>query len=125
MIASEPIGWVNTGLPLVVLAGLAGVLPRFLVSGDTRSQQAVMVSIFGSAVGLLISGGLVFAAVYGLGGVGIGAAFSNTPVATGVFFLRLSALAALLWGPVLGLVWFSMAQGVEARRGADIARGAL
>jgi hypothetical protein len=30
--------------------------------------------------------------------------------------------ATLFWAPVLALVWFSLAQGVERRRGEDRAR---
>jgi hypothetical protein len=124
LIASEPIGWVNTGLPMAVLAGAAVILPRLLVPGDTRSQRAVTVSVLSSAVGLLLLGAAVFAAVYSAGGAGVASAFSNAPMATGLFFLRLSAMAALLWVPVLALVWFAMAQAVEVRRGEDVMRGA-
>lgn len=122
MIASEPIGWVNTGLPLAVLAGAAVVLPRLVVPGDTRSQRVVMVSVLVSAIALLLLGAAVFAVVYGVRGVGVGAAFATAPMAACIFFLRLSAMAALLWGPVLALVWFAMAQAVEVRRGEDVMR---
>lgn len=124
MIASEPIGWVNTGLPLVVLAGLAVVFPRVLVSDETRSQRAVFGAVAVSALGVLVAGAVVFGVVYGLRGVGVGAAFADAPAATTLFFGRLSAMAALLWAPILALVWFAMAQSVEVRRGEDVMRGA-
>lgn len=124
MIATEPIGWVNTGLPMAVLAGAAVILPRLVAPVETRSQRAVVASVLISAIGLLLLGAAVFAVVYGAGGAGVGAAFSAAPLATSVFFLRLSAMAALLWAPVLALVWFAMAQAVEVRRGEDVVRGA-
>lgn len=123
MISGEPIGWVNTGLPLLILAVLALVLPRLFASRATRSQRSVSVSILISSICLLICGAAVFAGVYGYRGAGVGAALGEAPFVTALFFLRLSAMAALLWGPVLALVWFGLAQGVEARRGEDIMRG--
>jgi hypothetical protein len=123
LIASAPIGWLNTGLPMAVLACAAVVLPRMLVSGGTRSQRAVTGSVVVSAIGLLLLGAAVFIAVYSAGGAGVAAAFSSAPLPTALFFLRLSVMAALMWGPVLALVWFTMAQAVEARRGEDVMRG--
>jgi hypothetical protein len=37
--------------------------------------------------------------------------------------LRSSALMALLWGPVLALVWLLRAQGIERRKGLTMGRG--
>ncbi len=123
MIEVEPIGWWNTGFPFLVLAFLALVMPRVLLRGGTRSQGEVAVTIWASAGVLLIVGAVVFGAVYAARGVGVWAAWVEAPGAVSWFFLRLSALAAMLWAPVLALVWFAMAQGVEKRRGEDQFKG--
>lgn len=123
MIVGEPIGWINTGAPLALLAGLAFVLPQYIVPRETRSHRAVMVTILVSGVGLLVAGVGLFGLVYDLRGAEISLAISMAPLATALFFLRLSVMAALLWGPILALVWFTMAQRVETRRGEDIMRG--
>ena len=122
MMESHPIGWWNTGFPLVLLGGLAVVVPRLFV-GQTRSQRVVMLAILASVGVLLVVGALVFMGLYGWRGVGVWAALGVAPVATGWFFLRLSGFAAMLWGPVLALVWLGLAQGVEKRKGEDVARG--
>ena len=123
MIESQPIGWWNTGFPLVLLGGLAGLLPWGLVSRETRSQRQVAMAIWASAAVLLIVGAVVFAAQYGWRGVDVWAALAAAPVATARFFLRLSGFAAMLWAPVLALVWLALAQRVERRKGEDVARG--
>ena len=117
MIQAEPIGLLNTGLPLVLLAGLAFVLPRLLVRTGTRSHWEVAVGVWASAGFLLLAGAGVFGVVYGLRGVGVTAALAEAPLATAWFFLRLSGFAAVVWVPVLGLVWLGMAQRVGRRKG--------
>ena len=123
MLQPEPIGFLNTGVPLVILGLLSVGLPWVLVRKGTRSHWEVGLSIWASAGFLLLAGAGIFAAVYGLRGIGVGAAFTAAPLATAWFFLRLSGYAAMLWVPVLALVWFAMAQRVEKRRGEDLARG--
>ncbi|MGJ8584367.1 MAG: hypothetical protein ACSHXD_09770 [Marinosulfonomonas sp.] len=123
MIATAPIGWLNTGLPVAVLALAAVLLPGRFVAANTRSHQAVVIAIALTALVTILLGAAVFAMVYWLSGAGVAAALSDAPLATTLYFFRLSLMAALLWGPVLALVWFSMAQSVEKRRGQDIARG--
>lgn len=122
MIQPEPIGLLNTGLPAIVLAALAVVLPRLLVATDTRSQWSLAIAIAASAIGLLVVGALIFAATYKLEGTKVGAAFAEDALLTARYFGRLSAMAALVWVPVLALVWFAKAQAVEKRRGEDIMR---
>ncbi len=123
MIQLEPVGWLNTGLPLAILALLAMVLPRILVPAKTRSQRELAVGMAVSAAMLLVAGEVVFALIYTVRGIAVWAAIIDAPLATGGFFLKLSALAAMLWAPVLALVWFAMAQGVEKRRGEDQFKG--
>ncbi|MDJ0825249.1 MAG: hypothetical protein QNJ16_07085 [Rhodobacter sp.] len=123
MIQAEPIGLWNTGLPLVVLGALAVALPWLLVRRATRSHREVAVTIWSSAGLLLIAGAAVFAVLYAVRGAGVAAALAEAPLATAWFFLRLSGFAAVVWAPLLGLVWLGLAQGVERRRGEDVARG--
>ncbi len=122
MIQSEPIGLWNTGFPLVLLGVLAVLFPRLLVRRGTRSQGEVFVAVWASAGLLLVAGAGVFAAVYGARGAPVGAAFGAAPLSASWFFLKLSGFAAMLWGPVLVLVWLGLAQGVEKRKGEDAAR---
>jgi hypothetical protein len=117
VIEAEPIGLWNTGFPLVLLAGLAAGMPWLLAGRQTRSQREVAIVIWASAGVVLLAGAAVFAAVYGARGVGVWAAMGAAPLATAGFFLRLSGFAALVWGPILALVWLGLAQGVEKRKG--------
>lgn len=119
---SEPISLLNTGVPLIVLGALAVLLPLMLVPRGTRKQWEVAVAIWGAAGLLLLAGGAVFAAVYAVEGIGVGAAFGEAPLATGWFFVRQSGLAAVAWVPVLLLTWFGLAQRVEKRKGEDRVR---
>jgi uncharacterized membrane protein YGL010W len=122
MLVAEPIGWINTGLPLVLLVAAAILLPRMLSRRDTRSHLVVMVAIGGTALSLIVAGAIIFAAIYAMQGSEVIAAFGENALATMLFFSRLSAKFALAWAPILALVWFVTAQAVEKRRGEDIAR---
>lgn len=106
-------GLVNTGLPLAVLTALALLLPLLTVPRATRSQRKLALGIGLAAALTLLAGAGLFALLYGVGG--------GAPRLAAV--LRGSGLAALVWAPLLALAWFVRAQGVEARRGEDIARG--
>ena len=106
-------GLVNTGLPLAALAALALLLPLLTVPRATRSQRRLALGIGLAAAITLLAGAGLFALLYGRGG--------DAPRLAAV--LRGSGLAALVWAPLLALSWFVRAQGVEARRGEDIARG--
>ena len=122
MLNPEPIGWINTGLPLVLLVGGAILLPKLLSGAGTRSHLVVSVAILSTAISLIVSGAAIFAAIYLLRGADVGLVFDQTPMVAVKFFVRLSGMAALAWGPILALVWFVMAQGVEKRRGEYLAR---
>jgi len=109
----EGFGLLNTGLPLAALTALALLLPLVTVPRATRSQRRLALGIALSAGITLVAGAGLFALLYGAGG--------GAPRLAAV--LRGSGLAALVWAPLLALSWFVRAQGVEARRGEDIARG--
>jgi hypothetical protein len=119
---SEAIGWTNTALPVAALMALALLLPRLLVPRRTRSHAVVALGIAGAAGLILAAGVAIFLLSYRAAGADLAGAFEARPLATWLFFTRASAMAALGWGPVLALVWFGLAQGVETRRGADAAR---
>ncbi|MEL7013729.1 MAG: hypothetical protein AAFO72_10675 [Pseudomonadota bacterium] len=122
MIQPEPITWLNSVLPMGIIAGMAVVVPWMLLRKGTRSQWEVVVTIWASAGVMLIVSGVVYAALYAVRGHAVGEAFGEAPVMTLWFFIKLAGYAAVLWVPILALVWFGMAQGVERRRGEDAAR---
>lgn len=122
MIAAQPITFLNTGVPVLVLAALATALPRLMVGAANTSHAALFYSIALTSLAVLVTGAVVFAIAYGASGASVTAAFAAAPSDVALFFLRLSLLAAVLWWPVLALVWYAMAQGVEKRRGEAAAR---
>jgi hypothetical protein len=106
------IGLANTFLPLVGLVLLALLLPLVTVPRATRSQGRL-------AAGMVLAAGLTFAGALGLfAALHTGA--GNTPRLGAV--LRAGGLSALAWAPLLALAWLVRAQGVERRRGEDMAR---
>lgn len=105
------IGWGNTFLPLGALSALALLLPFATVPRGTRSQARLAGGIALAAGGTLIAAALLFAAFYA-GGSGMRLAAVSGPA------LR----SALIWGPLLALAWLVRAQGVERRKGEDLAR---
>jgi hypothetical protein len=122
MITAEPIGFLNTGVPVLVLIGVGLALPRTLAGTTTLSHKRVVAAVALTVGALFLICAAMFAAVYAWGDADVAAAFAIAPIATGLFFARLSAMAALIWVPILGLVWFGLAQRVEARRGHEIAQ---
>jgi hypothetical protein len=122
MIAIQPIGLTNTGLPLVVLVVGASVLPWAMTPYDTLSQRRLAVSVVGAAMALVLVGAGIFAALYALQGAAVRGALVVDAQSVLWFFFRLSLKAALFWVPVLALAWFVLAQGVERRRGEAVAK---
>ena len=104
----------NAILPLVVLVALTVALPA-LLAGSTLSQGRLSVAIGVTAVVVWAVGAALLAALY---------AQVNGGAEAGVWhYLTRSGLLGLMWGPVLALVWFMRAQGVERRRGLLMGRG--
>jgi hypothetical protein len=106
------IGLANTFLPLAGLVVLALVLPLVTVPRATRSQARL-------GLGIVAAAGLTFVAALALfaglhAGAGNGLRWGAV--------LRPAGLSALAWGPLLALAWLVRAQGVERRRGQDMAR---
>jgi hypothetical protein len=112
MMTFADIGWANTFLPLGALAALALALPFVTVPRATRSQARLAVGVAASALVRLVAGTGLFAGLYaGEGG-------APRPAAV----LRATGMAAIVWAPLLALAWFVRAQGVERRRGEDMAQ---
>jgi hypothetical protein len=98
----------NGLLPLGVLVLLTIGLPA-LLAGTTLSQGRL-------AVVMVVTGLVVWGVGAGLMAVLYGSV--NDGVTRGLwFYVERSSLMALLWGPILALVWLMRAQGVERRRG--------
>lgn len=121
MITAQPITFLNTGLPVLLLAIAAWVVP-VLFGRAAADQQALMRGIVASALIILLLGSVLFAGIYQVGGIPVADAFADAPLSVGGFFARTSLTAGIIWGPVLALSWFVLAQGVERRKGEDRAR---
>lgn len=106
------IGLANTFLPLAGLVALALLLPLWTVPKGTRSQARL-------TGGMVLTAGLTFAAALALFAV-LHAMAGNTLRLGAV--ARAAALSALAWGPLWALAWLARAQGVEKRRGEDMAK---
>lgn len=106
------IGLANTFLPLAGLVALALLLPMLTVPRATRSQRRLAVGMLATAALTLVAALALFAALH----AGAGNAVRLGAVT------RAAAMSALAWGPLLALAWLVRAQGVEDRRGQDMAR---
>ena len=97
----------NTGLPILLIGGLAALLPWVLTPRGTRSQLRVLVSVVLSALMLVGVSALVFAAFDKRSLLG-----GETLAGQGIvawMYLRSSLGAVAVWGPVLGFVWLGLA----------------
>ena len=118
----QPIGLWNTAVPLVVLMAAALMVPRLFIDRTTLSHWDVGRGMLFAAALLATAGAAFLAVTYQWNGSNVWGAFLVDPGATLVELLRVSFKASLFWLPVLAIVWFSMAQGVERRRGEEQAR---
>lgn len=120
MIVLDSIGWLNTGLPMLVLAGLAVGLPRYLVDRQTRSHATVARGMLAVIALLLLAGFMLSMVVTGARGFDADAHLLANPAEGFWMHARLSLLSGIVWAPILALVWFGQAQAVEDRRGRDM-----
>ncbi|MEO6300861.1 MAG: hypothetical protein ABIV25_04585 [Paracoccaceae bacterium] len=111
---NAPLTLSNAILPMAVLIALTIGLPALLI-GPTLSQRRLALGMVATGLAVLAIGAGLMVWVYAQ--VNGGVAEVQGGVAAVWFFLGRSALMALLWGPVLVLVWLMRAQGVERRRG--------
>lgn len=110
----------NTVMPMVILAFIAAVLPYALTPGENRSQMRVTLIIGFVAVVMVGVSALVFA-LFDTRDLPEGGIAGATLIVW--YYLRSALGAVAVWGPVLAIVWLSLAQRVERRRGEDMARG--
>jgi hypothetical protein len=122
MFVLDTIGFWNTAVPLGLLMALAVAIPRVLVDHHTRSHGKVVHGITLSAAFLVAIGFVISVAVTQMRGFEAVGHFEIDPLGAAWVHLRLSLMTAVVWAPVLGLVWFSHAQAVEKRRGLDLAQ---
>ncbi len=123
MFVIDSIGLANTALPLAVLAILAVLVPRFVVDRDTRSHVKLAVGILVSTLILLVAGFGLSVLLTKMRGFDVQAHVLAEPGAAFWLHARLSMMAAIVWAPILALIWFGAAQAVEARRGRDVVLG--
>lgn len=109
-------------MPLITLVIGALGFPWIFMGPATLSHRAVAISVLISALLLLVLGAIMLGGIYELRGSDVGAALTVHPMGTVFFLLNASLKMTLVWVPVLALVWFVLAQGVERRRGEAIAR---
>ena len=114
----EAFGWTNLALPLVVIAAAAIIVPQLTVPGNTRSQGRLALGIGIAALVMFVLGIALFAVIHLVADTGFFGAAGSVAATMGELF-RQSIFAAMVWLPILCLVWFGMAQGVEKRRGED------
>ena len=107
------LNFANGILPLTILLVVAVALPAVL-AGQTLSQGWLAVSIVLTGLVVLATGAAIMGVLY---------ARLNGGAFPGLWpSVERSALFALLWGPVLALVWLMRAQGIERRRGLLMGR---
>ncbi|WP_373050450.1 hypothetical protein [Thalassovita aquimarina] len=122
MVHIEAISWVNTVFPLSALVLLALILPRYLVDRTTRSHLKVAKGIAIATAFMFFAGGVISMALAQMRGFDPEQHLLQYPMEALKIHGRLSAMSALIWAPVLLLVWVGHAQGVEARRNRDMIR---
>ncbi len=59
VINDQPISFLNSGIPVMVLAACAILLPRLIAGVETWSQRMLAAGIGLSALGLLVLGALI------------------------------------------------------------------
>ena len=122
MIGENAFSIANTLLPLAALAGLAVVLPWALLPRATLSHRTLLMVLGLSALILaLASAVIILGSSLAAGGDPV-ASFRVAPRVVACNLGRTVALSAFLWGPILLLVGYFQAMGVEKRRGEAAAR---
>ena len=109
----------NTGVPLVLIGILAIILPFLLIRKDTRSHRSVALGVAIAAVLLVLAGALI---LWGIDTRDIEIAENASASVLFQIYLRASFPFAMLWAPLLALIWFGKAQRVEKLRGEDLVR---
>jgi hypothetical protein len=104
-------------LPMLLLGGLAALMPNLLVRKSNLSQQALTRAVLVSALATLAVGALISALLYARINDGVLTQVLAAPMERTGFFLGRSTLFAMFWAPVLGFVWLVKAQELNRRAG--------
>ena len=122
MIGESAFSVTNTLLPLAALAGLAVLVPWVLLPRATLSHRTVLLVMAASALLLaLAAAGIILSSAMAEGGDPL-ASFRTAPRVALHNLARPVGLSIFLWGPILLLVGYFQAIGVERRRGEAAAR---
>lgn len=119
---ADPVTLINTGLPLVVLAVLGLVIPRFLLPRETRSHRVLWGTLGLSATVLLVICLVGAAAMKMMGSADLAGAFAASPWGTLISLMKTSVLGTLAWTPFLAFSALSLGQKIEARKEEDLRR---
>ena len=101
-------------VPAVILVALAVIIPRALFAHMQPTLRALGLNMVLSILLLILCAALLFALMYLFQASGVAVALASEPLAALVQFLKLGAASGLIWGPVLLLVLFGLAQRTEA-----------
>ncbi|WP_120631674.1 hypothetical protein [Ruegeria sp. EL01] len=118
---TESIGLYNTGLPVLIVAVAAVLLPSLLWPRETRSHYVVFVGVLASTAFLLcISATVLF--FFDHRDVGAWADLVGywPPLR---YYFRNGLMLGLVWIPLLAIIWLSKAQKIERLKGLDLVRG--
>lgn len=113
----------NSILPLVGLCALVAWLPGWIAGRGSLSQARLSRAVGVTALVALVVGAVLAAGLYAAINPGVWEQVLAAPVERAGFFLGRSALFAMLWGPVLGLVWLVKAQELNRRLGMKMVDG--
>lgn len=109
-----------TFLPISLLGLVALGLPYLIVPRQTRSHRRLSLGIALTALVLVLLGPVLYALFDTRDLYSADSLAAYALIARLVFVDSLGA--ALLWLPLLALVWFGKAQRIESLRGQDLAR---
>ena len=104
----------NLIMPIATLCGLVILLPWLLLPRDSTSQRRLAGVILATALTTWIAGALILATLHAALNGGLGA---EPPPSLALQYLARSTLFAMLWGPLLALVWLVWAQEMNRRIG--------
>jgi len=101
-------------VPVAILAVGAAVIPRLIFRRMEPKLRAVWLTLVVSVSLLICLAAVLFAILYMVQGLGVASAIAAHPGAAAIEFLGLGASSALIWGPILLIVLFGLAQKTEA-----------
>jgi hypothetical protein len=107
----------NAGLPMLIIAALAVLLPGLFAPKLNTSQRSLAWAIFKTAVICYAVGAVISAILYASINNGTWTEFLQDPIGRSNFYLSRSIWFSILWLPILLFVWLIRAQRVEATKG--------